>query len=1043
MKRILALLIVLTATFSLYGCGDDPEDDVTSPSFESLTINEEPLSEDIYFAEKNELLRLDIQLDNPSNLEINSVTINGTVYRQSRFEDESTNNHIVFHFDVLRVPGLNDYTLESIEYTHDGVSSIMVEADNTWQTYVLESTPTATLESFETLTDGISVVLNLSDADQVISSARLELLYDGLVEKSHDLFSGVTQRMFDDLYSDTDYDIRVVADYERGGGHDVQTGVVLFEETSITTDAKTLPSIDIHDIVADKTSIGFDYTVDDPDDVGSLSSIRLFKGDEEVDSLNESDALMFDDVPSNSDYRIVLEYEYDLNDQAGTQTLTVEATATTLTKENPTLQAENFTQTSDSITFDLFIDDPDDVLMGDTLHIVVTNGTDTHSKDVALDALQGITFADLLSDSPYTIEVHADYDLNDGEGLREQVLLATYDIKTDAMDIPEVLTTQTSVGRTSMTIRVDATAFDAIRDDEPIELYIYDAKTDELLKNATLLSSTESITIDGLISDQTLRIEIEATYDLRDGAGKQTSIVHTNTFSTTANSAPGGTISNFELRQDGVRFTLSLNDPDETLVEGSLVAHLYEDDGNGDPQIVKTIVLSKDDATHTFDYAPHYDRAYTIEVTADYDLRDGEGVRTDHPIDEKFKNIRLIEKEPVHELDTPLTSQEGFELPYSILDVDGTIVEDGIRMTVDGTTYSLDSLVDAFVVDGLLSDTTYTVDVEIEYVIDGETRVIHETLQITTDAKAPAEGSIGFNDESLGEVTVDIDFTDIDETLVDGEVTLVLYDSDEAVVGTVSLTTSQTHTFSELSNDSSYRIALYGTIDRNDGAGAIATELDTMSYQSVDGRIDISYDEIEIGQESAKFEIGYDDPFNIKTGSFDVRVYDEADNELSSERLFDDVTTEVQLSELFSDHVYTIRVYGEVDYLDGEGSTLQLLFEETLRTEAKAQPIPEMTFETIEVGSPISVSLGEFEDVDEVYSAMTLILYEVSSDGTLTEVDTIAIDLESVEDTYTFDHTHDETKTYRVELRGDYDLNDTHDYTNELLSTKSVITIRP
>ncbi len=1046
MKKIFALLVVLFASIGLYGCGEDPEDDVTIPSFDYFTINEDEPSDETIYAEKNELLRLDIFIDNPSDLEINSIRINGTTYRQSRFEAESTNEHVIFNFDVLRVPGHNDYELEAIEYTHEGVQTLLINDNNTWNAYVLENIPTASLDNIITDQESLNVSVNLSDNDGTIDEAVLELFKDGSIVDSVDITAGIAAQTFTDLYSDNDYTLRLVVSYERGDGHEYVEDEVLAEVSEIRTSAKALPQLSIDNIVADKTSVSFSYDVVDGDNVGSISSIMLYHDDEFIEEIDMLDSLVFSDLLSNVEYSIVIEYTYDLNDQAGSQTLTTTENFTTEALESPSVSIENIREDHESVLFDISLQDDDEVISADYLSVLIKDDNGfSEEKLVDIDALSDIHFDNLLSNTTYTIEVRGSYDLNDSQGSRDDVLLHSETFTTAQTEIPEMESTLVSSSETELVIDIDASSFDDIREGEQIKISIYNETTDEFIKTYSIIDSTERINIKDLLSNQTIRIEVEATFNLRDGEGQQTAIVHTNTFTTTTTNAPSGSVSNVETSQEGVSFNYSFSDSSNTKVEGSLIAILYEDQGDGSGYtIVDTQAIDPASSSFMFDYASYYDRAYSVELFVDYDLRDGEGIHSDHRLDNAFKSIRLAPKAPVGSIETEAVTHDSFTLEYLILDIDGTINEDGITLTIDGETYTSNTLDGAFTVTDLLSDTTYEYVLSIEYIRGSQSYTLEFDGSFTTDALEDASGEIVESDRALGEITVDVSFEDPDSTFTEDDLSLVLYDSDDEVVGDPLLISELgSYTFDELKNNTDYTLRLYATVDKNDGAGPQEVLLDSYSFTSINGDIDVSIEDSEINQETMHLRIDYTDEYGISELPLKIVVYDQEDNPINTYRIYDGPTS-VQISELYSNYTYTINVYGDVDYQDGSGVVEDvLLHSESYTTEAKAQPIPEMTIENIEVNTSISVSLGEFEDIDEVYSSMTLYLYELNEDGTYAPIDDIAIDLNDVESTYTFDHTHDETSTYRIQLRADYDLNDSNTYEDEILISESVVTIRP
>lgn len=644
-RRFILWFIVISSIFILMACGDDPIDDVTRPSFGEMRVDESnPLAEDgsfdTYMAEKNAILKIEIHLDNPSNLAINSININGTTYRQSRFEEESTNQLIIFGFDVLRVPGERLYTLEGIEYTHpeDGVDEISVQTNNQFEVYVLESKPNVELNTISLSQESLNLNLTLRDSDDILDEAQLVLYQNETLIETLPLSSGQITHTFSELLSDTNYSLRVLASFERGQGSLISDDELIFEQTDIVTHAKITPEVSLHLVEVDKNSIMIDYDVDDPDNTGSFNHFEIYLDEVLIDTTINLDNVVFTELLSDNTYELVGLYSYDLNDGEGTRSLETSLTVTTEAKTSPTINIDEVDGTSDQVSFNLIIDDPDDVLIDDKLEIVLRHdGDDYKTMETTLDELDGLIFSDIFSNTEFTLHVYANYDLNDGEGVRTHQLLGSKDFETDQVTLPEINVTYTAT-KTSFKWRIDASALYDFVVEGTMKITIYDSE-DNRLKQTRMMRETIDFELHNLLADQTIRMIITADYDLGDGEGVQSGQIDISksgetpttepTFTTLRNLRPNGLIQSVVLTETVINFTVpNLNDPDNTAIEDSLTAYLYQDDGAGNIELIDTMIVVPGE--NTFFHAPEEGYTYIIELYVDYDLRDGDGIHTDH-----------------------------------------------------------------------------------------------------------------------------------------------------------------------------------------------------------------------------------------------------------------------------------------------------------------------------------------------------------------------------------------------------------------------------
>ena len=254
-----------------------------------------------------------------------------------------------------------------------------------------------------------------SDKSILISTdfdTQPELLWGWLLEYNH---------TYNNLLSNNQYILIISYSSDLNDG----LGMRYFShELSLTTSAKATPTLSIDNVVSTQTSILFDITVTDVDQVGAISAIELYKGETLVEELTDLSMRYFIGLLSNNEYTIKVTYAYDLNDGVGSQTLTINQQATTVAKATPTVAIDNVVPTQTSIGFGITVTDLDQV--GTVSAIELYKG---ETLEEALTDLSVREFTGLLSNNEYTIKVTYTYDLNDGVGvilLLDSALFATF-----------------------------------------------------------------------------------------------------------------------------------------------------------------------------------------------------------------------------------------------------------------------------------------------------------------------------------------------------------------------------------------------------------------------------------------------------------------------------------------------------------------------------------------------------------------------------------------------------------------------------------------
>ncbi|MCH4202525.1 MAG: hypothetical protein LKF54_06140, partial [Bacilli bacterium] len=183
------------------------------------------------------------------------------------------------------------------------------------------------------------------------------------------------------------YTIEVKYTYNLNDGVGNQVITITREVRTLT---KSTPEVTIFDVSSTQTSISFDIDVLDAHDVGSISKIELFKGEELIDTYDFIEAewpnyFVFENLLSNNLYTIKVTYTYDLNDGAGEQDLVTGQIASTFPQNiliNSIVVLNQQISTGDTVIFSVSINNPDNVTL---------TGVNINGNEIQLDSTSTTT----------------------------------------------------------------------------------------------------------------------------------------------------------------------------------------------------------------------------------------------------------------------------------------------------------------------------------------------------------------------------------------------------------------------------------------------------------------------------------------------------------------------------------------------------------------------------------------------------------------------------------------------------------------------------
>ncbi|MBE6635704.1 MAG: hypothetical protein E7617_05865 [Ruminococcaceae bacterium] len=394
----------------------------------------------------------------------------------------------------------NEYTVR-VTYTYDlndgmGAKTLTKElAAKTDARTVPEISMTNTAKG----QDSLDFTVSVTDTDKVGAITKVELIRGEVIT----ILGNLTSHKITDLLSDNEYILRVTYTYDLNDGKGTQT---ITKEITAKTDAKAVPEISVNAPEKTQTSLGFNITESDKDNVGTVTKIELVhkNGTIVADSLDQR---AFAGLLSNNAYTVKVTYVYNLNDGTGDKTVTEELVITTLSKAAPSFIITNTAKGQDNLDFTVSVTDTDKV--GSITKIELIHGGEVVKE---LEKLTSLQIKDLLSDNAYTVRVTYSYDLNDGNGA--QTLTKELTAKTVAKAVPTFTVKNESITPDSIKADYDITDADGILSSYKVELY----QGDTLIKEGT----DKKIDFSSLSYYTGYTVRFTFSYDLHDGNGEQT-----------------------------------------------------------------------------------------------------------------------------------------------------------------------------------------------------------------------------------------------------------------------------------------------------------------------------------------------------------------------------------------------------------------------------------------------------------------------------------------------------------------------------------------
>lgn len=572
------------------------------------------------YAKPEEEIVITIKIDNPKSYEILSFTLNGYKYQTFEFVDGSNSNQISVKFVTTTTSGIQKVTIDAIKYVDgDKIKDARFGGNKTIQIGVTyQNIPTATIEKTINL-NNCAITTNVIDIDNLMDKETGSMLYlfdEENLSKYYQLdINDQTAIYIPNLKFGNKYTLILIGVYNLLDGEG-KRGVVLAKDTFTTVEGyqygQNLTTYDTTTINLIKTK-GFN---------GNLKKAEIFDNENLIQTItleNDNQEIIFTNLLSNKEYKVVTTYEYELNKT--TIQKEIETTIKTQERPIPTVEITNPEPTKDGLNFDYQITDTTDVGKIIKVEVYKVNNTEEETTETLVEnqtfTTNIKTITNLLSNNDYKIYVTYEYDLLDGED--KKTIVINYSFKTLEKELPVITFKDIKEGKKEVSFNYEITDNDQVSKITSVDLL----KENDIIKTITDLTNLTFTDIYAN-NDYTLRINYE--YDLNDETGSHTSYVLEEVH-TLALDTPYAIITNAVGLGTSITGSFSVID-NENIIKG-LKAELYKKEETNLTlvQTIENLIDSDGKIEDELVFTNLQSGTYVIVLVYEYDLSDGLGVQ--------------------------------------------------------------------------------------------------------------------------------------------------------------------------------------------------------------------------------------------------------------------------------------------------------------------------------------------------------------------------------------------------------------------------------
>lgn len=212
----------------------------------------------------------------------------------------------------------NNYKIKAtyVYNLNDGTGDKQLVVEKEFKT-VANVEPTIEITNIVPTKTSVTFEINETDADNIGILTKLELLHGTDAPINIDLAA----RKVENILSNNDYKVKATYVYDLNDGTGEKELVI---EKEFKTIAKVAPTLEIKNLSSTKTSISFDYSINDADDICKIEKIQLLYEGVIVQEYDKNNLKKeFNNLEDGELFDIKVVYTYDLNDGNGLITKSV------------------------------------------------------------------------------------------------------------------------------------------------------------------------------------------------------------------------------------------------------------------------------------------------------------------------------------------------------------------------------------------------------------------------------------------------------------------------------------------------------------------------------------------------------------------------------------------------------------------------------------------------------------------------------------------------------------------------------------------------
>ncbi len=881
--------------------------------------------------------------------------------------------------------------------------------------------PTVGINDISSTQTSISFTISKTDIDSTLVSIPSAVLYDSNDVKISTISNpAVNQELtFDNLLSNKNYYIVVSYSYNLNNANgDVDCSV---ESDAIQTQEKAT-AIHFKNVSSSVDSISFMYDIDNLDATNTTATkVELLYNNSVAQTITspvENTALSFNNLYSNSSYKLVISYTFNLNDGNGTQNGTVSYAISTSAREIPVVAFDTISTTTTEITYTTTVTDN-----GNT-DATITKVELYDSTNTLIDTseIANGKFSNLFSNTTYYMVLTYTYDLKNDTSIKSETRTSST-CSTIAKSEPNVTFETLTVNGTNVSFDVKLT--DNANTNATISsIDLFNVKDRENAVNT--ISNPDinnTLSFSGLLNNNTYIIIANYSYNLNTNTADVNKTKASSQFSTIALVEPTITLA-ATATTTSINVAIAKANVD-TLKDLSNIS-IYE---SNDLNTAIDSINSPASTTVLFDNL-YSNTRYTIKATYTYDLNDGLGVQ-EKQISIASKTVAKVSPSVTVNVSTSATT---LSATIATLDSDSTnLTITSIDLYNNASSVMVDSIANPDVTstlafEGLLNNNTYYVVVNYNYNLNENTADVvtsKKSSKVTTIALITPTAVI----KDISATTTDVTFTTLvtDPSNTNATITKIeLYG--KSLVDT--LTTFEDLSFDNLLSNTTYYMVLTYTYDLNDGNGPQVATYNTNEFKTVAKQNPtVAFKSIVANGTALDFAINTVDADSTQLTINSINAYVSGSSTIAKSLATWTDLDNLTIGGLLNDTEYVVKVAYSYDLNDGTTPKTNVVASKIVTTPALT--VPQITISNI---ATTTTSVA-FE---------TVTLEPSSTNATITKIELYngsIVDTLTTFENLSFKNLLSNT-TYHMVLTYTYDLNNgngvqTATYTTDEFATKA------